>query len=160
MKSNDYIKLNYDHGVREWNLRKYNYFAGVNCNKALRNIALKFGVGHYSEHCDSENRIRVGLQQDENVWQWACRTTVRHNRLTFGLVTVFDIGHRVLQKNNILLGYNVDLNTDVYLRAEIAGFRKVNFSLERPETIFDTFTLDLVKRLNLTNKAAVEVTLP
>ena len=92
------------------------------------------------------------------MWQWANRTTVRHNRLTFGLVSVLNLNNLVLQKNNLLFGYNVDLNTDVFLRAETAGFRKVNFNLEHPETIFDTFTFDVIRRLNATNKAAVEVT--
>lgn len=117
IKSNDYIKLNYDHGLLLWNQKAYNLFAGVNCNKGIRNIVLKAGVGHYSEHCNSENRIRVGLQKDENLWQWASRTTLRHNKLTFGVVSVFNITDRVLQKNNLLFGYNFDVNTDVFLRA-------------------------------------------
>lgn len=155
IKSNDYIKLNYDHGLKEWKQNKYNLFAGFNSTKGLRNIALKAGVGHYSQHCDSENRIRFDLQQ--NVWQWGNRTVVKHNKLTFGIVTVLDITNRVLQKNNLLLGYNVDPSTNVFLRAETGGFRKVNFNIERPETIFDTLTLDVVRKINDNNKAAVEV---
>ena len=53
IKSSDYIKLNYDHGLRLWNTKAYNLFAGVNCTKGLRNVALKAGVGHYSQHCIS-----------------------------------------------------------------------------------------------------------
>lgn len=157
IKSSDYIKLNYDHGVREWNNKKYNLFAGLNCSKGLRNLTFKAGVGNYSEHCDSENRIRVGLQQDGNVWQWANRTLVKHNKLTFGLVSVLDISNRVLQKNNLLFGYNADENTNLFLRAETAGFRKANFNIEKPESIFDTFTFDVVRKVNANNKAAVEV---
>ena len=157
VKSSDYLKLNYDHGVRQWNLNFYNFFAGVNCSKGLRNITLKAGVGSYSEHCDSENRIRVGLQQDGNVWQWANRTMVKQNKLTVGLVSVFDITNRVLQKNNILVGYNADANTNIYFRAETAGFRKANPNIEKPDTWFDHFTFDVVRSINANNKAAFEV---
>ena len=64
VKSSDYIKLSYDNGIKEWNQKKLYWFGGLNSSKKLKNIVLKAGCGHISEHCTSENRIRVALQQE------------------------------------------------------------------------------------------------
>lgn len=71
---------------------------------------------------------------------------VNHGNFKFGLVTSLNICDRVLQKNNILLGYNIDSNTQAYVRAEVDGFRSQNANLSQPETIFDKVTFDLVRK--------------
>ena len=111
-------------------------------------MTLKAGVGHISEHCQSDNRIRVNLQQNDSAWCFYHRTTVTHNKLTLGFVGVFDLTQKVLQKNNFLLGYKADDKTDIFLRAEVEGFRKNSANLQKPESIFDTFTLDLVRKID------------
>ena len=73
------------------------------------------------------------------------------------MVAVLDITNRVLQKNNFLLGYKADANTNLFLRAETAGFRKQNINLEKPEGIVDTITADINRTLNDKNKAGLEV---
>ena len=157
VKSSDYVKLNYDHGVRDWKEKKYYLYGGLTCNKSLNKMVLKAGVGHISEHCTSDNRVRASLQQEETQWQWNNRTTVKHNKFTFGLLTVFDITNRVLQKNNLLFGYQADDKTNVFLRAEVNGFRKNNFNIQDPASIWDSFTADVVRKIDDKSKAAVEV---
>ena len=148
VKSADYLKLHYDHGLREWQKKKYYLFGNLRSNKSFTDMTLKAGVGHISEHCQSDNRIRVNLQQNDSAWCFYHRTTVTHNKLTLGFVGVFDLTQKVLQKNNFLLGYKADDKTDVFLRAEVEGFRKNSANLQKPESIFDTFTLDLVRKID------------
>lgn len=78
---------------------------------------MKLGVGHDSEHCHSDNRLKVSLGGEEKSYYWYNRTMVNHGKFRFGLVSCVDILGKVLQKNNILLGYEHDENNKVYLRA-------------------------------------------
>lgn len=126
--------------------------------KDLKNVSLKVGGGNVSEHCNSDNRIKLTLKSGgDNLWHWYNRTTVTEGKVTFGLLSVFDITNKVFQKNNILLGYRPNLNTDVFLRAEVAGFRKQNFNIQQPKTIFDSVTADVVTRIDDKSKLALEV---
>jgi len=70
----------------------------------------------------------------------------------FGFVSCVDICHKVIQKNNILLGYNIDANTQAYIRAEVDGFRSHNPEISQPESIFDKVTFDLVRKFKDANK--------
>lgn len=134
-------------------------FGSLNCNKVLKNLSLKLGVANISEKCTSENRIRCAIQQDSQEWSWANRTTVNHNKLTFGLVAVFDLTNKVLQKNNLLLGYKADSNTNLFLRAENAGFRKENVDSSKFDKYFDSITADVVRKIDDKTKAGFEVIL-
>ena len=59
VKSTDYLKLQFDNGtVQRWN-KYWNLYATLNTNKALVNPSLRLGASHLSEHCNSDNRIRV-----------------------------------------------------------------------------------------------------
>ena len=108
VKSSDYIKIHYDHGPKQVNNKLLTFYGGINSNKLLNNISLKAGVLHDSQHCHSDNRLKVSLQQNENQWHWYHRTTIYHNKYTFGLLGVLDISKKVLQKNAVLFGYRVD----------------------------------------------------
>lgn len=46
VKSSDYIKVQYDHGLRSYKGRHFYLFGGVNSSKILNNVNLRFGVGH------------------------------------------------------------------------------------------------------------------
>lgn len=81
---------------------------------------------------------------------------VYHNKLRFGLVSCVDVCHKILQKNNVLLGYDVDADTKVFLRAETDGFRHQNAQLSHPESIFDKVTFDVVRQVNSNTTAALE----
>lgn len=59
IKSSNYLKLHYDHGiVEQWN-KRWNLYATLNCNKALENVSLRLGASNKSEHCNSDNRLRI-----------------------------------------------------------------------------------------------------
>jgi len=155
-KSNDYIKIHYDDGVRVHNGKKYSLYAGVNSNKSLDLLSVKLGVNHDSEHCHSDNRLKISTIKDGHAFHWYNRTMVYHNNFRFGLVTCFDICNKILQKHNILLGYNIDANTKVFLRAENDGFKTERCALDKPLTYFDKLTFDLVRNLNDTTIGGLE----
>lgn len=157
VKSNDYVKVHYDDGVREIHGKKFFFYAGLNSNKSLDLLSVKLGVGHDSEHCHTDNRIKITNEKGEHSYFWYNRTMVYHNKLRFGLVSCFDVCHKILQKNNVLLGYDVDADTKVFLRAETDGFRHQNAQLSHPESIFDKVTFDFVRQVNSTTTAALEV---
>lgn len=117
-KSNDYLKVHYDDGVRVYNGKKFSLYAAVNSNRHLDLLSLKLGFNHDSEHCHSDNRLKItNLRNGDHGFHLYNRTMVYHNNFRFGLVTCFDLCNKVLQKYNVLLGYNVDLNTKVFFRA-------------------------------------------
>lgn len=73
--------------------------------------------------------MKINFEKDEKKFYFYNRTMVLHNKFKFGLVTCFDVCNKVLQKNNLLLGYEVDANTKVFFRALNNGYRQQNFSV-------------------------------
>lgn len=158
IKSNDYLKLHYEDGTRKISGKDFFFYAGLNTNKKLDLLSVKLGVGHDSEHCHSDNRLKITNQAGGcHQYHWYNRTMVYQNKFRFGLVTCLDICNKVLQKHNILLGYDIDADTKVFLRAETDGYRTKNCSLNRPETIFDKVTFDAVRNINSNTTGGLEV---
>ena len=59
IRSNNYVKLQWDHGntvIKGVNLNPY---ASINTNKSLDMAAVKLGVIHNSKHCHSDNRFKI-----------------------------------------------------------------------------------------------------
>lgn len=48
VKSNDYIKVQYDHGLRSYKEKLFYVFGGFNSTKLLQNVNLRIGLGHVS----------------------------------------------------------------------------------------------------------------
>lgn len=156
VKSTDYIKVQYDHGLRSYKGRFYYAFAGLNSNKLLNNLSFRLGLGLVSENCNTENRLKVSLDKDKK-FHWYHKTYLAYKRARFGFITVVDLNRTVFQKNNILFGYHARDDTSVYLRADVNGFRQHNPELRRVDTIFDTVTADVIHTINNKSKAALEV---
>lgn len=55
------------------------------------------------------------------------------------------------------MGYNIDSNTQAFLRAEVDGWRTQNANLHNPQSIWDKFTFDLVRKVNDQITTALEV---
>lgn len=152
IKGND-IKVHYDSGVKTTQDLKKNYFyyGTVSSNRALNNVVLKAGLGHKSEHCNSDNRIRYRIAEGD--WHLYHRTTVLHNKFTFGIVGVLDVFNKVLQKNNLLVGYQVNEKSNLFLRAEVNGFRRSN--PDSVSSVFDMLTADYILKLNDKSKVGI-----
>jgi len=59
VKSNNYLKLHYDHGITKQFGRNWNFYATLNSNKALENVSLRLGAAHIDEKCNSDNRLKI-----------------------------------------------------------------------------------------------------
>lgn len=117
VKSNDYIKLHYDHGVRSYNGRNLYFFGGVNSSKLLNNIDFRIGFGYISPNSNIENRLKVTRHQENNRYHWYHKTFFVRNNYRFGFLGVADLTNLVLQKNNLLFGWDIKPNTQGFLRA-------------------------------------------
>jgi hypothetical protein len=73
--------------------------------------------------------LKINFEKDEYKFYLYNRTIVLQEKFKFELVTCFDVCNKVLQKNNLLLGYEVNSNTKIFFRALNDGFRKQNFSM-------------------------------
>ena len=153
-KSSDYLKAHYDHGIIEKDGKKWNLYATMNFNRALKNWVFKAGVANITKHCNSDNRIKVNLI-DEQQYHWYHRTVINKDKYRFGLLTVVDLGKKILEKNSLLMAYTHDSQHSVYFRAESDGYRKKNPSLDDPSSVFETFTVDYVNNIDSKSKAAL-----
>ena len=63
----------------------------------------------------------------------------------------------MLQKNGLLFGYNIDQNNDVFLRAEVKGFRKSAPRSFAIGDVFDYVVADYIKKIDDKSKIGLEV---
>ena len=157
IKSNNYCKLQYDAGITEWKDQKWNWYGSVNHNKALQNFSFKLGCCHVSDKCSSDNRVRVENKSGGFNYWWYHRTVINHNKFSYGLLGVFDLTNRVIQKNNLLVKYKHDDKTEVFLKAECDNYRSKNADPANWRAYFDTVTFDLVRKVNDTTRVGLDV---
>lgn len=147
LRGNDYVKIHYDNGYTTFQNKLFNFYAACNSDRTLALKSVKLGVAHDSKHCHSDNRLKISQEKGGFNYTWGNRTMVYDGKFRFGLVTCFDICNKILKKNNVLFGYDVNLDTQVFLRAETEGFRDHNPNWKHPEGIFDKVTLDVISVL-------------
>ena len=130
----------------------------MNCNKALENVSLRVGAAHKSEHCHSDNRIRVDFASDNkhNVTLYN-RTVVTKCNYTFGMMAAYALTSNVLVKNNLTFNYLVKDQGNISLRAENRGFRKEAFNWANWKGYFDQFKVDFVTNFKNNFRYGVEV---
>ena len=146
-----------DNGIVEkWN-KKWNLYATLNLTKTLSNASLRLGAGNKSEHCNSDNRLKVDFQDDKHNLTWYNRTVVSKNKFTFGNMFVFNISSQILSKSNFLFSYKVSDKVDAFLRVENNEYRKNKCSIPEIAQQLDTYRLDVVGRHNENIKYGLEV---
>ena len=74
-------------------------------------------------------------------------------------MSVFDLTRSIIQKNNLLFGYKCNDKNEVFLRAEVNGFRKNPLKLNDPRDYFDTVTANYVGTINDTTRLGLQVTI-
>ena len=116
---------------------------------------MKAGVQNIGAKCQSDNRIRVSLQDNSTDYHFYHRTVLNKDKYKFGLLGVYDIGKNVLQKNNLLFAYTHNDQHSVYLRAENDGYRRANPKMNDPASMFDNIIVDYVNNIDSKSKAAV-----
>lgn len=72
-------------------------------------------------------------------------------------MSVVDLGNKVVQKNNILLGHVFHNKHETFVRLENEGFRSHNPNIADIKSLWDTVTANYVGRLDQTTKVGIEV---
>jgi hypothetical protein len=139
--------VHYDNGtIDKWD-KKWNLYASLNANKALENLSLRLGAAHKSEHCHSDNRLRIDFNaENKKNLTWYNRTIVTKEKFTFGLLGAYGLTNNVLVKNNFLFGYKINDDASVFLRLENKGYRKDVFNWADWKGYFDNAKVDFVNK--------------
>lgn len=145
LKSKNYVKLHYDHGVtRIWN-KDWNLYASLNATKNLDNVSVRLGATNLNKVCHSDNRLKFDSKDPKNM-TWYNRTIVNKNKFTFGLLGAYGFANNVLVKNNILLGYEINESSSAFLRLENDGYRSTGFDWGYWPGYFDHIKVSFVSR--------------
>ena len=105
VKSNNYIKLHYDHGLTLWKDNIWNLYTSFWTDKSLSKSSVRFGFASIHPRCTSDNRLRVNSSLGSHTFCYYNRTLSYWNQNKLGIVAVIDLTNKVLQKNNVLLGH-------------------------------------------------------
>lgn len=104
-RSNEYAKIHYDSGITLINNKMHNFYGSISTNKNFNQCCFKIGVHHLSDPCSSDNRLKILRQGSVLQTYFYSRTMITHGRWRFGLLGVFDLQQKILQKNNFMFGY-------------------------------------------------------
>lgn len=116
VKSTDYIKVHYDHGVYELYNKLWNIYGSFWTDKSLSKTSMRIGAASNHPKCHSDNRLRVNSSSGAHSFYWYNRTLAFHNQSKFGVIAVVDLTNRVLQKNNVLLSHVFNSKHEAFLR--------------------------------------------
>lgn len=105
VKSSDYLKLYYNHRLRQCKNNNYYYiFGGFTSSKIYRTVDFRVGLGYISDNCNVENRLKLDFKDSPDV-TWYLKAHCVCNKLRLGWMSVLNINRLLLRKNNFLLGY-------------------------------------------------------
>lgn len=158
VKSSNYVKLHYDHGLKEVNGRLWNFYSSFWTDKTLSKNSVRIGAAIINSKYQSDNRIRINTSlSGVHTLYWYNRTTTYWNQSKVGIVSVVDLTNKVVQKNNVLLSHVINSNNEAFLRFENEGFRSTNPNLSDVKTLWDKVTANYVSRLDSTTRLGLEV---
>jgi hypothetical protein len=159
VKSSNYIKIHYDHGVCDCNGQQWNLYSSFWTDKSLSKSSARVGAALIHPRYNSDNRIRVNTVSGAHTFFWYSRTLAFYKQSKFGLLSVVDLGNKVVQKNNLLLGHVFHNKHETFLRLENDGFRSSNPNITDVRSLWDSLTANYVGRLDQTTKVGLEVIL-
>jgi hypothetical protein len=117
IKSSNYLKLHYDHGLTNFHDKNWNLYASVNANKAIQQLSLRLGVSHIAPKCTSDNRLKIDFfpegKKDFTIYH---RTVNNIDKFTLGVIGVYSITSNLIKKNDVLIGYQYDEKTYASIR--------------------------------------------
>lgn len=82
----------------------------------MNHLSWRFGAAHLGKHCHSDNRIRIDTGEHHKL-VWYNRTLVTKGKFNAGILVTYDFFNHLVGKNSLLLGFNIDDRSSVYLRA-------------------------------------------
>lgn len=158
VKSSDYLKIEYDHGLRQYFDELLYIYGGMRTNRFLENPTVHLGVGHITGNTKVDNRVRIEFKNNKpSRYYLDHKTYINWRKFKFGLISQFTLNEGLLNKADLLLGYSVKPRTGVYARMDIPYWRNHNPDWRNPFTYFDTFTADLIHEVDDKTKIGLEV---
>ncbi len=118
VKSSNYLKVHYDHGLFENNGRLWNFYSSFWTDKSLSKSSVRIGAGIVHARYQTDNRIRVNLSSGAHTFYLYNRSLAFWNQTKFGVVSVIDLTNRIVQKNHLLLGHVFNNKHETFLRLE------------------------------------------
>ncbi len=116
IKSSDYIKIHFDHGLHLVSDRHWNFYSSFWSDKSLSKSSVRLGAAVVHARYNSDNRIRVNTVSGASSFYWYNRTLGFWKQSKFGCVSVIDLTNKVVQKNNVLLGHVFNNKHEVFVR--------------------------------------------
>jgi hypothetical protein len=157
VKSSDYIKLHFDHGLHQIGERQWNFYSSIWTDKSISKSSVRLGAAVIHAKHNSDCRLRINSVSGHHSFYLYNRTLAFWKQSKFGFVSVVDLGNKVVQKNNVLLSHVFQNKHEMFLRLENEGFRNSNPNLTDLKSLWDTVTANYVGRLDQTTKVGVEV---
>jgi hypothetical protein len=155
VKSSDYLKLHYDHGLLEQGGRQWNFYGSLNVTRALRGASVRVGAHLIGDSLQTDNRLKVELQnKPEGRVTWYNRSVASSGKFRFGFLGAYSLSNNFFVKNNCLLGYQLGSRTSFFWRVENDQYRKHPQELG---SLFDWSYLDFVSSYGHHLKYGLEV---
>lgn len=106
IKSTDYIKIQYDHGLREYFNKFFYLYGGMRTNRYLDDVNIHTGLGHITGNTKVDNRLRVEFKDKAaNKYYLDHKTFASWKRFNFGFLTSITLNDAIMNKMGLLLGY-------------------------------------------------------
>lgn len=118
------LTLAYDHGVQQNNGRSFNWFGGVDTNRALNNNVWKVGVEVFETAGRwSVNNLVQYSQSDKNL-VWLHKAYLTHNNWFFNRYHTADLSKKSCSSSAILVAYRQkgEENNDLSARFEFGSW--------------------------------------
>lgn len=118
------LTLAYDHGVQQNNGRSFNWFGGVDTNRALNNNVWKVGVEVFETAGRwSVNNLVQYSQSDKNLL-WLHKAYLTHNNWFFNRYHTADLSKKSCSSSAILVAYRQkgEENNDLSARFEFGSW--------------------------------------
>lgn len=103
IRSNNYIKIHYDHGINVWNNLKYNLYASFN-TKNLNSYNLRLGVHLFGKNFQSDTRLKLNNFSKPELTLYN-RTVVDYGIWRLGLIGSFLPSKKVVSRGGAVLGF-------------------------------------------------------
>jgi hypothetical protein len=101
----------------------------------LENFGLRVGVRYQSDNIETDSSLKIkqlNTTDDKKLdWSLSNKTLYTKGKFTFGSLAVFNLCSNVLSKSDLLFGYKVNDNLELFLRAENSEFREKNISYHK-----------------------------
>lgn len=121
------ITLAYDHGIQVINGRSFNWFGGVDTNRALSANVWKIGVEVFDAAGKWSLSNALQLSQNDRQLTWLNKLWVSQNEWFFNKTHTIDLSGKAVKNAGFLVAYRRkgEESNDFTVRSELSGYSNV-----------------------------------